>query len=260
LWSELYEALSNYDKGEFRRLCNYLLSRTYLVRDVYRPEKKWIEPNNDYRTVGRLFDCMREYFIVSGWRLERDEQYGVISLINEFDHNRTRFDRFTTLFLYTCRLIYEEGREHGDSQRIVRTDTGAIVEKMRFFGLLERGRTTQKERLEAQRTLAHYNIIQKMESSAWSPEGNSILILPSILSIITNQGINDMIQELEELKTDDADAGEYGAADTDAAASEAADAADDNADDSSADSDDDTDAYDEAVDFLENFTEESGAS
>jgi hypothetical protein len=199
MWNDDYEALSNYDKGEFRRLSNYLLSHTYLVRDVYRPDKQWTEPSNDYRMVSRLYECMREYFQISGWRLEKDDNYGVISLINEFDSNRLRMDRFTTLFLYTCRLIYEEGREQGDSQKIVRTETSGIVEKMRFLGLLEKSRTTIKERLDAQRTLAHFNIIQKIEPTAWSPEGNGILILPSILSIISGQGINNMMKELEEL-------------------------------------------------------------
>ncbi len=205
MWSETFEALSNYEKGEFRRLANYLLSHTYLVRDVYKPDKQWTEPNGDYRMVNRLFECMRDYFYVSGWRLEKDDNYGVISLINEYDHNRLRMDRFTTLFLYTCRLIYEEGREQGDNLHIVRTDTGSIVEKMRTLGLLSKGKTTQKERLEAQRTLSHFNIIQKTETTAWSAEGNGVLIFASILSIIPNQGINDMMIELEELRTDDAD-------------------------------------------------------
>jgi len=206
VWSETYEALSNYEKGEFRRICNYLLSHTYIVRDVYKPDKQWTEPNTDYRMVNRLFECMREYFFVSGWKLEKDDNYGVISLMNEFDHNRLRIDRFTTLFLYTSRLIYEEGREQGDNLNIVRTDTGAIVEKMRLLGLLEKGKTTQKERLEAQRALAHFNIIQKTESTAWSSDGNGVLIFPSILSIISNQDINDMMSELEELRTEDVNA------------------------------------------------------
>lgn len=205
MWSETFEALSNYDKGEFRRLANYLLSHTYLVRDVYKPDKQWTEPNGDYRMVNRLFDCMRDYFSASGWKLERDDNYGVISLTNEYDHNRLRIDRFTTLFLYTCRLIYEEGREQGDNLHIVRTDTGAIVEKMRMLGLLNKGKTTQKERLEAQRALSHFNIIQKTETTAWSADGNGVLIFPSILSMIPNQGINDMMLELEELREDDAD-------------------------------------------------------
>jgi hypothetical protein len=36
--------------------------------------------------------------------------------------------------------------------------------------------------------------------NAWDGEGNQILILPSILSIIPNQGINDMAAELEEMR------------------------------------------------------------
>ena len=182
LWNDAFDALSNYEKGEFRRICNYLLSRTYIVRDVYKPDKQWTEPNNDYRLVSRLFDLMRGYFSVSGWVLEKDDNYGVISLINEFDHNRTRFDRFTTLFLYSCRLIYEEDREQGGSLNVVRTDTATIIEKMRLLGLLEKGKTSIKERIEAQRTLAHYNIIQKTETATWSAEGNGVLIMPSILS------------------------------------------------------------------------------
>jgi hypothetical protein len=206
LWNEKYEALSNYEKGEFRRLCNYLLSHTYLVREVYKSDKQWTEPSNDYRMVNRMFDIMKEYFAVAGWKLEKDENYGVISLINSYDHNRLRIDRFTTLFLYTCRLIYEEERDKGGNSQIVRTDTGAVVEKMRMLGLLEKGKTTQNERRDAQRTLAHFNIIQKMEQSAWSNDGNAILIFPTILSIVTNQGINDMMMELEEMQVEVAEA------------------------------------------------------
>lgn len=201
MWIETYDALQSFEKGEFRRLCNYLLSHTYLVREVYKPDKQWTEPNPDYKFVNRLFGCISDYFVLSGWKLEKDDNYGVISLMNEFGHNRLRIDRFTTLFLYTCRLIYEEGREQGDSKHIVRTDTGAIVEKMRMLGLLDKGKTTQKERLDAQRALAHFNIIQKTETTAWNPDGNGVLIFPSILSIISNQGINDMMFELEDLRT-----------------------------------------------------------
>jgi hypothetical protein len=178
------------------------MSHTYLVRDAYKPEKQWTEPSNDYRLVTRLFECMRDYFMVSGWKLEKNDNYGVISLISEFEHNRTRFGIFTTLFLYTCRLIYEEGREQGSNSNVVRTDTGAIVEKMRLLGLLDKGKSTIKDRIDAQRTLAHFNIIQKVETSAWSAEGNGVLILPSILFIISNQGINDMMNEIEELRSE----------------------------------------------------------
>jgi len=199
MWNEEYEKLSSYEKGEFRRLSNYLLSHTYLVRYEYQSGQQMTMPSSDYTMVSRLFPVMQEYFSVSGWKLEKEDNYGVMSLINIYDHNRLRVDRFTTLFLYTCRLIYEEHREEAGQFHTVRTDTQTVVEKMRMLGLLEKGKTSQKERLDAQRTLAHYNVLQKMDS-IWSNEGNQLLILPSILSMVSNQGINDMMIELEEMK------------------------------------------------------------
>jgi hypothetical protein len=157
-------------------------------------------PNRDYQTVSRLFDLFRDYFKLSGWQLEKDDHYGIISLSNMYAHNRLRLDRFTTVFLYICRLIYEEGRENASSAfHMVRTTTQEVIGKMRTYGLLEKSRTTKKERIEAQHKLAHFNIIQRMESS-WDGDGNQILILPSVLSIIPNRNINAMKTELEELK------------------------------------------------------------
>jgi hypothetical protein len=65
------------------------------------------------------------------------------------------------------------------------------------------GKTTKKERVEAQRTLSHFNILKKIDSSPWDGEGNNILILPSILAIVPNEGINAMHKELEELKNEE---------------------------------------------------------
>ena len=203
MWSERYETLTSYEKGEFRRISNYLLSHTYMVRYEYQPSAQMTLPNSDYQMASRIFPLLQEYFSVTGWQLEKDDNYGIMFLFNLYDHNRLRIDRFTTLFLYTCRLVYEEEREQANSFHTVRTDTQTIVEKMRMLGLLDKGKTTQKERIDAQRTLAHYNIIQKMESSAWNSEGNQILVLPSILSIVSNRGINDMMAELEEMRTED---------------------------------------------------------
>jgi hypothetical protein len=202
-----YEKLNSGDKEDFRRLANYLLSHTYMVRYEYQPSQQMTLPNRDYQTVSRLFDLFRDYFDLSGWRLEKDDNYGIISLYNHYDHNRFRLDRFTTLFLYICRLIYEEKREDAGMDKTVMTGTAEVIEKLRTLGLLEKGKsgkeTTKKERIDAQRTLAHFNIIRKMETSPWDGDGNRILILPSILSIIPNQGINTLYAELEDMKAGD---------------------------------------------------------
>jgi hypothetical protein len=209
---EDYEKLNSSEKEDFRRLANYLLSHTYMSRSEYQPSRRMTLPNRDYQTVSRLFDLFREYFALSGWRLEKDDNYGVISLYNHYDHNRFRLDRFTTLFLYMCRLIYEEKREDAGAYKTVPSGTAEVIEKMRTLGLLEKGKsgkeTTKKERLEAQRTLAHFNIIRKMETSPWDGDGNKILILPSILSIIPNQGVNALYDEIADMRAGEGAAAE----------------------------------------------------
>ena len=205
MWTKDYEALNSSEKDEFRRIGNYLLSHTYLTRYKYAPSEQMTLPNKDYQIAIRFFPILQEYFAITGWQLIKDDNYGFISLFSKYDHNHFRLDQFTTLFLYACRLIYEEQREQASKFHTVCTSTTDIVKKMETLGILKmkKGKTSTKiERLSAQRTLAHFNVIQKMETSAWEPEGNRILILPSILAIISNQGINDMIRELDDICSD----------------------------------------------------------
>jgi hypothetical protein len=199
LWDEKYQKLSNYEKGEFRRLANYLLSHTYLVRDKYDSSKMMMIVNEDYRTVSRLFEVLFEYFDVTGWRLKKDDNYGVISLYNIYESNRLRIDRFTTLMLYTFRLIYEEEREKVAGNRDVRTDTVTVISKMQSLGLIYK-KPAIRDFIDAQRTIAHYNIIQKIESK-WENDGNKLIIHPSILTIISNEGINNLATMLEDVNS-----------------------------------------------------------
>ena len=92
---------------------------------------------------------MSEYFEIIGWKMIKDDTYGVIAIYSLYDNNRLRIDRFTTLFLYTLRLIYEEEREKVNNYNNARTDTQAIIEKMMSFGLIPNGRTTMRELIEA---------------------------------------------------------------------------------------------------------------
>lgn len=208
MWNEDYEKLSNYEKGEFRRLANYLLARTYIVRDRYDTSKRMILVNEDYRMVAnRLFDVMYEYFEVTGWKITKDDNYGVISLYNIYESNRLRIDRFTTLMLYTLRLIYEEEREKVAGNRDVRTDTVSVISKMQSLGIISK-KPPIREFIDAQRTLAHHNIIQKVEAK-WESSGNKLIVHPSILTIISNENINEMMMLLDEGNENDDDKEEY---------------------------------------------------
>jgi hypothetical protein len=74
-----------------------------------------------------------------------------------------------------------------------------MIERMMSFGLIPNGKTTIRERIDAQRALAHFNVIQKVETT-WKNDGNTLIIHPTILFMIPNDGINRMLDELEEMK------------------------------------------------------------
>jgi hypothetical protein len=205
MWSEDYETLNSREKDDFRRMANYLLSHGYVVRYEYDTGEQITRPNSDYRTATHLYGILKEYFAYSGWRLEKDDGYGVISLTNEFAHNHLRLDRFTTLFLYVCRLIYEERREQSGQFDMVLTSTREVTDKMADFGLLARTKVTKKERGAAQRTLSYYNILQRRDGGPWDGDSLRLLIQPSILLMVSAQSINAMIAEMEDMRRETLD-------------------------------------------------------
>ena len=62
MWMDEYEALNATEKADFRRLVNALLSRTYLLRNIYDDQKKMMDLNGDYRTARRFFSILQGYF------------------------------------------------------------------------------------------------------------------------------------------------------------------------------------------------------
>lgn len=57
MWYEEHEKLTNSEKEEFRRLVNIMLSRTFIIRDVYSHKEGIIKVNPEFRFVERHFNC-----------------------------------------------------------------------------------------------------------------------------------------------------------------------------------------------------------
>ena len=100
MWTELYDKLTGGEKEEFKRILNLALSRTFIVRDVYDPKEGMMKVNPDYRFIERNFELFLEYLDFAGWSLDKDSNYGVITLSNNYEYNRVRLDRNTTMLLY----------------------------------------------------------------------------------------------------------------------------------------------------------------
>ncbi|MBM7583209.1 hypothetical protein JOD02_002087 [Caldicoprobacter guelmensis] len=196
MWVEEYEKLSSSEKEEFRRLVNLLLSRTFIIRDIYDAKEGMMRVNPEYRFIERNFALFSEYLWYSGWALYKDSQYGVIALVNSYEYNRVRLDRNTTIILFILRLIFEEEREKVTLRKEVLTSTGQVIHKMLTLGLVKK-KPSDRDITEALHQLAYYNIIQKLEGK-WEEPDNKLLILPSILFVVTNEKISRIYETLGE--------------------------------------------------------------
>jgi hypothetical protein len=193
---ELYQKLTNSEKEEFKRLLNLLLCRTFIIRDIYDLKEDMMKINPDYRFIERNFPLFLEYLSCAGWTLEKDSNYGVISLNNSYGYNRVRLNRNTTLILYILRLIFEEEREKVLLRHEVTTTTGDLVYKMLNMGLINK-KPSDKELIDSLRQLSGHNITGKVDGS-WEDVNTRLIIYPSILFVVTNEKIS-RIYEMAEL-------------------------------------------------------------
>ncbi len=196
MFEQEFEKLNMADQEAFRRMVNWLLAHTYLLQGDYAFEDNMRRTNPDYLFVERNFELFQSYLEYAGFRLERDTNYGVISLASSYEFNRIKLDKLTTLMLYVLRLIYEEEREKLSLSRDIFTTTGDLVHKMISLGVIKRKPANLSLR-DSLRTLNRFRIVEKVDGP-WENADTRLLILPAILFVVTNERISNMYQLIDE--------------------------------------------------------------
>lgn len=196
MFEQEFEKLNMADQEAFRRMVNWLLAHTYLLQGDYAFEDNMRRTNPDYLFVERNFELFQSYLEYAGFRLERDTNYGVISLASSYEFNRIKLDKLTTLILYVLRLIYEEEREKLSLSRDIFTTTGDLVHKMISLGVIKRKPANLSLR-DSLRTLNRFRIVEKVDGP-WENADTRLLILPAILFVVTNERISNMYQLIDE--------------------------------------------------------------
>lgn len=190
MFEEEYEKLTMTEKAKFQQLTNWLLAHTYLVQNTYEKDGTIGIADMDYIFVERNFELFRSYFSFAGFQLEKDSNYGVISLSSEFEYNREHFDKLTTQILYILRLIYEEEREHVSLVKESVTEVGKIVHKMMTLGILKK-KPADRDLHKALAILQKFQVITKLEGK-WEHAETKLIILPTILFIVSNERISSL--------------------------------------------------------------------
>ena len=201
MFEEEFVKLSSQDQNEFARIVNALMLKSFVVRESFDSREKMMKINPEYRFIERYYEIFEEYLKYSGCHLEKDVTNGVIAIYNEYEQNRLRIDRETSLILFTLRLIYEtkkaESNAPGESLYMT---TPELLKTMIEYGITMQGkRLTGRLLGRSLRFMAAHNIICKVSGSY--DEGNvTFYILPSITFAVDSQKIAAMSDALERLK------------------------------------------------------------
>ena len=83
MWLENYNNLTNAEKERFAKLVNYLLSKTFVTREIFETKDKLGKINADYRFIEKYYDLFEGYLKVINYVLKTDEVIGVIYLEND---------------------------------------------------------------------------------------------------------------------------------------------------------------------------------
>ena len=192
MWLEKYQKLSSIDRDKFGELANELLNKNFILAYHYDNKNRVRRPNSNYNFIVRNFEIFENYFKMTHYKLERDDNYHVISLSNELGYNHQKMDKYTTLFLLTLRLMYDEAKEQAATSEVVYTTTSQIIYKMIDLKLIDK-KPTIKSTVDVLRFMASHNIITKIDKSFDDFSAN-LVILPTILFVISNEKINAIFQ------------------------------------------------------------------
>ena len=176
------------DKDEFQRICNRLLSHCFLCKGN-------VTNKSDYYFVLRFKNQFKEYLEVLGYRLEINEEYGVIQLTNPKNYNRINLKLFESIILLILRILYDEKKRELSMSNEVIVNLGDIQDK--FLSLNIRDKLVDKTTMRNILSLfKRFQIIETLDKDLTNEESR-VLIFDSILMAVRVEDIKQAYEKLE---------------------------------------------------------------
>ena len=192
MFEQEYNNLYESEKEEFRRVVNYLLSKTFIIRDVYDKQAKKMITSSEYLFMEKYYDIFEEYLSIAGWKLNKEPIEGLYFVENIFGQNKAKFDSFTTYILLALMITYEESAPITTLGNSVITTTYDVISKMQILGLITKKPSKEQFRI-AFRKLEQFNIILRLNTSQ-DVELWKIMILPSIHHVIDYDKLRELCE------------------------------------------------------------------
>ncbi|MCI5744993.1 MAG: DUF4194 domain-containing protein [Erysipelotrichaceae bacterium] len=192
MFEQDYNALYESEKEEFRRIANYILSKTFIIRDVYDKQAKKMITSSEYLFMEKYYDIFENYFNIAGWKLNKEPVEGLYYIENIYGQNKAKFDSFTTYILLSLMITYEETAPITTLGNSVITTTYDVISKMQILGLITKKPSKEQFRV-AFRRLEQFNVILRLNTSS-DVELWKIMIMPSIHHIIDYDKLKELCE------------------------------------------------------------------
>ena len=195
MFEEKFYQLSDKDQKTFQRVANKLLTVTNFVKKEPNFENNNYRFNHDYLFVEEHIELFQEYFHFMGADIKKDDIIDVISFVSEFKDNKVRFNLIETKCLIVLRLLYEELREK------ISLSLNNLVKIADISERLSQSQDSKKKITATTmemtlKKMQQYRIIEK-GPGPWTDTETQICILPTILTVITNEQYRSLIEETE---------------------------------------------------------------
>lgn len=178
----------------FKSVCNQLLSRTYVVRTLYKPGEGRVN-NPDYTFLSTHFEEIQEYLAFLDWDLRKDDMNGYFYVLNTDEANRHNLNKKETAILLAIRMLYEENIERlGLAQDAICSVRDLLEKVVTDYAVLP-AKPNMDEVKRALTTLDHHSVIQRIEGK-YNQTSCKFAILPTVLSVVSSEKLNAIVSVL----------------------------------------------------------------
>ena len=191
---------------QFKSVCNQLLSRTFVVRTLYRPGRERLN-NPDYTFLSIHFEAVRDYLSLLDWDLRHDEANGCLYVINTDEANRLILSKRETAILLALRMLYDESQERLGLEQDALCTVREVLEKVVTDYAILPAKPNMDEFRRAMLVFENHSVIQRIEGR-YNQADCRFAILPTILTAVSAERLHEAAAVLRKEENADEEAEE----------------------------------------------------
>lgn len=191
---------------QFKSVCNQLLSRTFVVRTLYRPGRERLN-NPDYTFLSIHFEAVCDYLSLLDWDLRHDEANGCFYVINTDEANRLILSKRETAILLALRMLYDESQERLGLEQDALCTVREVLEKVVTDYAILPAKPNMDEFRRAMLVFENHAVIQRIEGR-YNQADCRFAILPTILTAVSAERLHEAAAVLRKEENADEEAEE----------------------------------------------------